>query len=262
MTLLYLGLAALYVAFFFTRRRPPAVLGRVLVPAGLLLHLVYLLALGLAERKIPLTSLSEALSALSFLLALLYLVLHLRQGEGALGAFLFPLVLFFQLTATGVVQTPGAEVRRLLSPLFYFHTLTSLVGYGAFAFSMVQGIMYLHLFHEIRSKRLRWIFERLPPLETMDRWNGAALVVGFVLLTLGLASGARMARGVWQEYSILDLKIFLSVLLWFLYLFGILMRRLSNWNGRRMSYLAVIGFIVLLFTFVAADLAFVTVHDF
>jgi ABC-type transport system involved in cytochrome c biogenesis permease subunit len=86
--------------------------------------------------------------------------------------------------------------------------------------------------------------------------------VGFPLMTLGILSGALWAQKVWgAEKWTSDVKILLSFLTWFIYLFLIHYRFIAGWRGKKAAYLAIAGFVGVFLTFVVADM-FTGLHTF
>ena len=261
-SILYFIIAIFFMVHFFTGRRLFSISTNILLILNLLLHTYQLIATGMAEQRLPLVNLFEALSVLSLLTAVLYLLLCFLLKAKSLGVFVFPMVFTFHLISTVGVKIVYLAEELFRSPLFMFHTITTIIGYGCFAYSMVLGVMYLYLFRELKRKKLRLMFDRLPPLELLDKLNNAIQLLGFIFLSLGIAAGLLMAHIYWGTMPLLDPKIFLSLCLWVLYLFGILMRRISSWSGRKMSYLSVIGFAWMVFSFLVVRIIFITVHNF
>jgi ABC-type transport system involved in cytochrome c biogenesis permease subunit len=146
--------------------------------------------------------------------------------------------------------------------LFGSHTVATLLGYAAFAYSMILGLMYLHLFRELKKKRLRWMFDRLPPLSLLERMNDITLAAGFLFLTAGIALGAVLAVRVWGGIPLRDPKILLSALLWLLYVIGIVLRCSLKWSAKKRSYFSIVGFVIVVLFMASVRLLLPTVHKF
>src|SRR4029078_12568185 len=69
-----------------------------------------------------------------------------------------------------------------------------LFAYASFALAFVLGITYVLLFKEIKAKHLGFFYTRLPSLQTLDKMNGRAIIVGWVFLSAGLLIG-----GIWAS---------------------------------------------------------------
>ncbi|OHD69993.1 MAG: hypothetical protein A2V99_09380 [Spirochaetes bacterium RBG_16_67_19] len=264
-----LGIAALYLAissfagaFFHTGRRGLSVATDSLILVALPVHLAYLAVLGITARKLPLTSFFEALSVVAFFVTFLTSLLHVAFKIKAAAFFAFPLVFVGQLLASVGSRVIYLDRDLFRSPLFGSHTLATSLGYAAFAYSMILGLMYLHLFRELKAKDLRRMYDRLPPLELLERMNRVTLIAGFAFLTAGILLGSLLAVKVWGRLPLTDPKILLSGVLWLLYVAGMLLRRLFRWSGRQLSYFSVSGFAVVVAFMVTVRLLLPTLHRF
>ncbi len=262
LSVFYLLIAIFFFVFFFTGRKYIFTLTRVLIFLNLSLHIVFLVLEGIRDGRIPVTSVFEAMSVTALLLTLLYLIIPSGLKAESIGVFIFPLIFTFQALSAVGSRVVYLDKDLFKTPIFSFHTITTIIGYAAFVYSMILGIMYLHLFHELKIKKLRWMYDRLPPLELLEKMNNVSMNTGFIFLTLGILSGMVLARSAWGTIPFLDPKIFLSVILWLTYLFGILMRRFFKWIGKKLSYVSVFGFVIMVFTFFFVKMVFSTMHNF
>jgi ABC-type transport system involved in cytochrome c biogenesis permease subunit len=185
--------------------------------------------------------------------------------------FVLPLLVALQ---TIPVVHPGIEDRApvLQGPLFGVHVSSLLFAYASFALACVIGIAYVLLFKEIKAKHLGFFYARLPSLQVLDSMNQRAIVIGWIALTIGIIVG-----GVWaaqarvgyasgdprvQAMSLLDPKIFVALLCWFVYSFELFAARRIGWGGRRAAYLSALGFAIVLLNFVPISYFFTSSHNF
>jgi ABC-type transport system involved in cytochrome c biogenesis permease subunit len=109
--------------------------------------------------------------------------------------------------------------------------------------------MYLLQERELKLKTFGAIFHRLPSLSTVNDIAASTAGLGLTLLTLGIASGmvwsSERDGHLWHN----DPKEIFTALTWLLYTFLILYRSTANWHGRRAAWLGVLGFCLVLFTF-------------
>ncbi len=226
------------------------------------LHLVYLIVVGVRGRSIPPASFYQAMSVISFFVALIYVILRVSIRAKSLGFFVFPFIFAFHVIATFGPRVIYLGENLMRSPLFWFHAFSTLLGYAAFGYSMILGLMYLHLFREIKHNRPSRMYDRLPPLELLDRLNTTALVGGFMFLSVGMILGGALTVTVWNRVPILDPKILASLVLWAVYVFGLLMLATRKWSGRRMSLVSIVGFLVVITGAVVARLFESSFHRF
>ena len=257
---MYLLTAVQYIVCFFTSR--PSQVTRWVLFSSIALQLALLVWAGLRSAGMPLTTVFEAMSVLSFALALGYLVIELRIHKKAVGSFVFPIIFIFQLISSLGSRMNDLDSSIIRMPIFGIHTITSVSGYAFFIYSMILGILYLHLFSELKRKKFDIAFDRLPPLEVLDRLNSICVLVGFVLLSVGIAGGTYMAVVIWKTFPLFDPKIFLSVVLWIIFLASIVLRYVVKWGGRKMSYISLVGFFLIIVIFFIEALTQFSVHRF
>ena len=221
-------------------------------------------------RQVPVTGATSAISTFVWLLALAYLYTEMTTDERAMGTLIVPLLVALQTIPAfnpGGVE-PAAAV--LQGPLFGVHVLSLLFAYASFALAFVIGVTYVLLFKEIKAKQLGFFYTRLPSLQVLDTMNRQAIVVGWLLLTVGIVVGfvwtphARASASAdprVQAMSLQDPKIFVALVCWAVYSFEVAARRMG-WGGRRAAYLSALGFVLVLLNFVPVSYFFTSSHDF
>ena len=133
------------------------------------------------------------------------------------------------------------------------HTVCSLLSYVAFLVAFVAGALFLIQEHQLKHKRMGLLFHRLPALEALDRLNFLSIGVGFGLLSLGVVFGlwgSRRLLGTWWNW---DPKELLTVVLWVAYLLLWLVRLRATLRGRKVALLSILGFTLVLFTFLGVS---------
>jgi len=218
------------------------------ISLGLVFHLVALVEDGVAIRHFPITTLAEAASLTAFLLAGAFLLVYWRYRYQSISVFVFPLV--FVLTLTAAVEHSSAVWGPpfLQTAWLYLHVSLIILGYTAFFLTFAAGVMYLIQEHELKSKKPKAFYYRLPPLEIIDDLAYKSLAVGFPFITLGIITGALWASSVWGSRWPTDPKIAWSFVSWFIYLLLLFTRWSAGWRGRKAAYFAIAGFAVILVT--------------
>lgn len=109
------------------------------------------------------------------------------------------------------------------------------------------------LFISVLCLMLMWrrgsLESMLPAAEKLDRLTYTTIGIAFPLLTLMIAAGAFWANRTWGSYWSWDPKETWALITWFVYAGYLHMRITRGWRGRRAAYFAILGFIVVLFTF-------------
>ena len=144
--------------------------------------------------------------------------------------------------------------------MVFVHTCCALLSYVAFLVAFVSGLLFLVQERQLNQKRMGMLFHRLPSLERLDRVNFWAVGVGFALLSIGLAYGFLGERKLWGRWWSGDPKECLTLALWGSYLALWLVRARSTLRGRRVAVLSILGFSLVLFTFLAMQRLVPTWH--
>jgi cytochrome c-type biogenesis protein CcsB len=210
----------------------------------------------------PVTNLYESLSFIAWAVSGIYLIFQVRTKTRILGAFVSPVVLVMAITASARLMEDTTIPAILMGSWVPVHVGLTLTGGALFALACLAGIMYLVQDNLIRSKRAFGFTRILPSLKELDRINHICIVAGFVLLTLGIIAGSIWARNVWGSHWQWDPKQVSTLISWVLYALLLHQRLAIGWKGRKVAFLSIIAFIILLFTFVGVNMFFVTVHNF
>ncbi len=89
----------------------------------------------------------------------------------------------------------------------------------------------------------------LPSADTLDRVTYKTICIAFPLLTGMIAAGAYWANRTWGSYWSWDPKETWAAITWLVYAGYLHMRITRGWRGRRAAYFAILGFGVVIFTF-------------
>lgn len=101
------------------------------------------------------------------------------------------------------------------------------------------------------ADRLR---QALPEAETLDRMVYRAIQAGFPLMTLTIVTGAVWANYAWGRPWGWDPKETWSLITWIVYAAFLHARITHGWRGRRAVLIAIVGFLVVAFTFLGVNL--------
>jgi len=211
---------------------------------------------GFSIQQCPVFNLFEATMFVMWVLVAALLVLGLIPRLRFIGAFAAPVLLavgiFALMPALDPPHGPKPEFRGALPSL---HVTMVLLAYGAFALSGVAGIIYLTQDRNLKRNKARAILSFLPSIQRLERILGEAMLIGFMLLTLGLALGAvylLMHRDALPLGP--DPKIIWSAFVWLTYLTLLIARWRFAPGGRRMAVSAVGVFAFIMLTFWGTNL--------
>jgi len=175
----------------------------------------------------------------------LFYVLMRKKIQSAMLTTLIAL-LGFVLVSYGGTMSPEAKplMPALQSVWLEIHVATAIIAYGAFGVSFCFGIMYLLKERSVN----KGVPDILPSLEKLDSLTHWAVVVGFPFMTLVLITGAIWAEEVWGRWWSWDPKETWALITWLVYAGYLHARKTYGWKGRKAALMAVVGFLVVLFT--------------
>lgn len=255
------GLASVsaFVAVFGHRPRWQ----RVCLPIAILAWFFHAISstemLALAHRWMP-VGMHEVQSTLALLISTVFLLIAWRYRTLSFGIFALPLA--FLLT---VVPALGPDKYTFSSPVIrsgwlFLHITGLMTAYAALLFSLTASLLYLLQERRLKKKRSPGFLNWLPPLETMDQIAETTLVLGFCGMTIGLFAGSLIAQESFGSAYFADPKIWLSFIMWGLYVVILFVRRSTGLRGRRAVYLSSLVFLGMLSVW-AANI-FSSVHRF
>jgi len=202
---------------------------------------------------VPLVTSLEALFFYAWLLLVVFLFLVRRAAHRTLGVFLVPLATLLALVSAAFMAPPAPVNELFKNRLFALHTVSLFLGYSALSVAFCAGVMYLLLFDEIAHKKVGRMFARLPSLDDLDRLGHRTVILGFGLLTLGIAIGMVWARSEWGVAWVWEAKSVWTLLSWLVYLGYLVTRRAAGWQGQRAAWLATLGFALSIFTLLGSN---------
>ncbi len=248
--LFYIGAFALWVRFLWSgsRGRGP-LLASVLALLGVVLHGTSLALFYLEHDELPLVGPGAALSSLAFVGGLALLVLLPLREVARVAIVLLPFVIVLQAVALAIGVRPAAAAIDFQGAGFILHVAFAFAGFQAFALACAAGTLYLIQFHELKTKRIGKIFRFTPPLATLDTLGRVGVWSGLVCLSLSLSLGWAWTLTYRDSLEITDPKVVWSVLSWFTFLGVVVARRLGDQPEYRGAVAAVLGFGVVVATF-------------
>jgi cytochrome c-type biogenesis protein CcsB len=214
----------------------------------------------IAVERPPLGNLWEYTIALGWGMVLFTALFERAFKERAIPAVMLPAaiammavaLLFFPSEISPLV--PALQANRILG----LHVTTMMLAYSALSISFGASVLYLLQTGGPGERRLA----RLPDGENLSEIAYWSVLVGFPLLTLGIALGAYWADSAWGRYWGWDPKETAALLTWFVYAAYLHARGLRGWEGKRAAYLLLLGYGAVLFTYFAVNFLISGLHSY
>ncbi len=205
---------------------------------GMVFQIVSLVETTGFAGQLTLASVHSLESFLALLIMAAFMIVYAVYKTTSPGIVIFPAVFLLTfLAATGqrpfLLSSPEANGGWLL-----VHIAFILAGYAALVISFGASMLYLVQERALKTKRSAGLLARLPALEVIDEIGLRSLLLGFPFMTVGLIVGIALAQQTFGAINFFDPKIFLSLLMWAVYMVLLYMRWSSGWRGRRAAYLA------------------------
>jgi cytochrome c-type biogenesis protein CcsB len=218
----------------------------------------------------PLVDLYDSMVFFAYVIILGFILIRIFYDFDILG-FIITIVAALALAfASFSPLAPSAiepTIPALQSYWLIYHIMTLFVSYGAFGASFGLGILYL-----IKSgkenkngggnKKRGGFVSLLPPSIIIEEAIYKVVVFGLVFLTVGILIGAAWADSAWGGYWSWDPKETWSLITWLTYILFIHARFIKGWGGKKMAWIAVIGFAVVIFCYLGVDLILPGLHSY
>lgn len=242
----YLSVALFYAYIFRGRYRRIENKSPFVLIILLIIHLMHLILRGIATGAIPLITKFDALSFLVFLMIGTYLVIELSIKNKATGIFVIILSFLIQTSSSIFYKWNITQLPLLNNPVYIAHVVLTVIGYAGICISSLYALLYIILNNNIRDQRLGLIYEKLPPLNLLERISINSVRIGIISLGLGILIGHLRAGYLFDTFWPLDVKVIFSDIIWFGYITGYLIAQLNKWRGRWMAYLSMAGFAIFI----------------
>lgn len=178
---------------------------------------------------------SYAAFAFSFLAAMLYL---LRQSSWHMWLATFLIALLVSSGTLGTVGIYCYKTGKLPMELNYI-----VISQFIFAIVILSAALWFPLFFLLSRKK--WQISEIVLEQIVYR----AIAWGFPFLAMGILSGSIWANQAWGSYWGWDPKETWSLITWIIYAIYLHARYMVGWRGPRLAWLAVIGFLSVIFTY-------------
>nr|ARD01810.1 cytochrome c heme attachment protein [Spenceria ramalana] len=248
---------------------------------------------------LPLSDLYESLIFLSWGFSLIHMIPYFKKHKNHLSAITAPSVIFTQGFATSGLLTEMHQsailVPALQSHWLMMHVSMMVLGYAALLcgslLSLALIIITFRKFIRIFSKsnnlliesfyfgEIQYVKERntvLPNtslifsqnyyryqlIQQLDRWSYRIISLGFILLTIGILSGAVWANEAWGSYWNWDPKETWAFITWIIFSVYLHIRTNKNFESINSAIVASLGFLIIWICYFGVNLLGIGLHSY
>lgn len=250
LTALVLAAVDLAVKRYWLERLAKAVL-----LAGAVVLTAYMARRWQVSGRAPFSNMFESLVLLAWAMPVAHRIAQARLKAAWLTA---PVALFAALTLA-YAGTYEADVHPLMPALrsnwLAVHVFTCFLGYAGLAVSFLAALG--HLIAARPANRTT-----AATRATLEATVTRSVSFGFLFLSVGIVTGAVWANAAWGTYWSWDPKETWALITWLVYAFFLHCRQLDSWQGRRASWVAVLGFVSVLFTYFGVNYLMSGLHSY
>ena len=250
------GLAAfLFIAFWVFKKQILEKSAYIITIVGVCGHTVAIIMRWVESYKLdighaPFSNMYESLIFFSWVICVVYIIIERKYGNRIIGAFATTLA-FFAMAYASLSPNIDSRIQPLVPALksnwLIAHVITCFIGYSAFAIS--AGVSFMYLLKEKDKGNKSSFLGVFPKIEILNELNYQLIMFGFLFLTIGIISGSVWANSAWGRYWGWDPKETWSLITWFIYALLLHARMMRGWDGKRIAWLSILGFLAVLFTY-------------
>lgn len=200
---------------------------------------------------------------LSWSLLFIYFFMWWRMRFSFLSLTASPLAMLLFIGSFSLTSVQGKLPTEWTGMFFGLHIGTLFLSFGLLAMAFGAGIIFIRLEHKIKSKEPLTNFDKdMPALASFDRVNHIAVLAGFPLYTVGMASGFIWARLAWGRLLSADPKEIVSIFIWFVFAWLFHQRLALGVRGRKAATAVIWLFAISVFSLIGINAFMPTHHSF
>ena len=218
----------------------------VFIYTGFLVQATYLFSRGIQLGRLPIIGPHDTLFFLSASMVIFAIPLTVKLKNRR--QFLYPIIImsiFFMLLS--LLYKPHNVPFTPLLKTFWFeaHIVLSFFSYALFSIAAILGIVFF-----IRKE------------EKTEILQYKIILVGYCLFSSGMIFGGIWAHLAWGTYWLWTPKELWTVILWLFYSLYLHARLRQWWAGKPSVTLGIIGFFIMMFTYLGVSLLMKSSHAF
>jgi len=196
-------------------------------------------------------SISNALSMIIWLTLLVYWVARFFYPIGGLQALVLPLAAIIVL----LPEVFPTENQLTNTGLFAFkaHIGAAMLAYSLFTIATLHAVLISQVENRLHHAMMPRILQNLPPLMTMETLLFRMIGIGFLLLTLTLASGIVFSEQIFGKVWQFNHKVLFGFISWGVFAILLWGHHFYGWRGRIAVRWTVSGFIFLLLAYLGSQ---------
>jgi len=220
---------------------------------GLITHTIALSIRTYDSGHAPMMAMYETLLFFSWSTVLVSAIVIFRYNERLTELITIPVAILAMIFAQ-INETPPKPLTLILKTWWFeTHVITSFAAYALFTLAFAGAILYLlsgpRLMNSEKKKDFQDIANR-------------SILWGFFFFSASMFAGAVWAYLAWGTYWLWEPKVIWSFIVWFYYAGAMHAYYVKEWRGKGLAIATVIGFFVVLFTYLGVSMLMKSSHSF
>ncbi len=260
----YLAASLLYFWYLAMKNKTAGDIATGLTIVGFIANTTTLVLRTIQVGHAPFSNMYEYSTSFAWGIVLIYLFAEYKYKFKVFGAFVMP-VAFLIIVSTnmlGIDMNAKPLMAALQSNWLTAHVAVAILAYGAYAFSFGLAIMYLIKESLAKAKSKSFLNVNVPDAKILDELSYRFIAFAFPWMSLVIITGAIWAEYAWGRYWSWDPKETWSLITWLVYAAYLHARFTYGWKGKRAAWMAIIGFLVVLFTYFGVNMVLSGLHSY
>ena len=212
------------------------------VRLGWLVQTALLVLQAVRDDGFPWGTWASSLDLFVWLVVAAYLIWGCRRPYRLLGLVVMPLAAVLLVVSRAGGGTGAVAHSRYSNLFLVVHVGLVLVAFAGFTLASALSALYLWQERRLKSRAATILRRPAPSLATLDRLAVRTVAVSVPALTLGVAVGIGRLVSRGARVDALMVATLVTWVVWAAYL----VLRARGWSGRRASYVALAGFLLVI----------------
>ena len=220
---------------------------------GLIFHTIALAIRTYDSGHAPMMAMYETLLFYSWSTVLVSAIVIFRYNERLTELITIPVAILAMIFAQ-LNETPAKPLTLILKTRWFeTHVISSFAAYALFTLAFAGAILYLlsgpRLMNSEKKKDFQDIANR-------------SVLWGFFFFSASMFAGAVWAYLAWGTYWLWEPKVIWSFIVWFYYAGAMHAYYVKEWRGKGLAIATIVGFFVVLFTYLGVSMLMKSSHSF
>ncbi|MBI5327656.1 MAG: cytochrome c biogenesis protein CcsA [Deltaproteobacteria bacterium] len=256
--ILYILTFLLVIFYHITKKESIETLSKSAVIIGLITHTIALSIRTYESGHAPMMAMYETLLFYSWSTILVSAIVIFRYNERLTELITIPVAILAMVFAQ-LNETSAKPLTLILKTRWFeTHVIASFAAYAMFTLSFSGALLYL--LSELRVSSAGAQNAELKK-DFQDIAN-RSILWGFFFFSASMFAGAIWAYLAWGTYWLWEPKVIWSFIVWFYYAGAMHAYYVKEWRGRGLVIATVLGFFVVLFTYLGVSLLMKSSHSF